>query len=153
MNEPAIMKGSAMRGHRHPVNVELVDRRTRLYERVDKVLRGFGSVQFVMWQTIAIILWITLNFTAFVYHWDPYPFILLNLVFSTQAAYAAPLILLSQNRSADRDRLDAEHDYMTDTETFELLKQLHSDHSAMAAEHSEMLRELSRLILLRGGEN
>lgn len=139
--------------HRHPVNVELVDKRSRLLEHVDSVLATFGSIQFVFWQTIIIICWIALNIAGFIGHWDPYPFILLNLVFSTQAAYAAPLILLSQNRAAERDRLNAEHDYATDAETLALLKQLHADHGLMAAEHSEMLRELTRLVILQREQN
>ena len=61
-------------------------------------------------QTIIVIVWITLNVFAVRLRWDPYPFILLNLAFSTQAAYAAPLILLAQNRQADRDRVQSEED-------------------------------------------
>ena len=57
-----------------------------------------------------------LNFAGFVYHWDPYPFILLNLLFSTQAAYAAPIIMMSQNRQNERDRKHAEADYQTNVE-------------------------------------
>ena len=57
------------------------------------------------------MLWIGANVVEVLRSWDPYPFILLNLLFSTQAAYAAPLILLSQNRQAERDRVKAEHDY------------------------------------------
>ncbi|MBV9664647.1 MAG: DUF1003 domain-containing protein, partial [Actinobacteria bacterium] len=61
-------------------------------------------------QTILVVAWIALNSIAFIHHWDPYPFILLNLAFSTQAAYAAPLILLAQNRQAERDREQTERD-------------------------------------------
>src|SRR5205823_9285285 len=60
--------------------------------------------------TVVVFAWITLNVTAMAYAWDPYPFILLNLAFSTQAAYAAPLILLAQNRQDDRDRVSLEED-------------------------------------------
>jgi uncharacterized membrane protein len=66
--------------------------------------RFFGTPQYIIGQTIAVILWIALNSIAIVQHWDPYPFILLNLAFSTQAAYAAPLILLAQTRQAERDK-------------------------------------------------
>jgi uncharacterized membrane protein len=62
-------------------------------------------------QTLIVVAWIAANIIAVVHRWDPYPFILLNLLFSTQAAYAAPLILLSQTRQADTDRVKAEHDY------------------------------------------
>ncbi|NLZ57754.1 MAG: DUF1003 domain-containing protein [Corynebacterium sp.] len=71
----------------------------------EKVARFFGTGQYLFWQTIFVIIWIMLNVGGFVWNWDPYPFILLNLAFSTQAAYAAPLILLAQNQQEDRDRV------------------------------------------------
>jgi uncharacterized membrane protein len=66
--------------------------------------RFFGTPQYIVGQTIVVALWIALNSVAVVAHWDPYPFILLNLAFSTQAAYAAPLILLAETRQAARDK-------------------------------------------------
>jgi uncharacterized membrane protein len=72
--------------------------------------RFFGTVRFLVIQSIIVAIWITFNVVALTHHFDPYPFILLNLMFSTQAAYAAPLILLAQNRQADRDRLQVERD-------------------------------------------
>ena len=72
--------------------------------------RFFGTPQYIIGQSIVVVLWITLNAVAVVQHWDPYPFILLNLAFSTQAAYAAPLILLAQNRQDDRDRVSLDED-------------------------------------------
>ncbi|HEY0507077.1 MAG TPA: DUF1003 domain-containing protein [Blastococcus sp.] len=74
------------------------------------IARFLGTGRFLAVQTIIVIVWITLNVVAVRLRWDPYPFILLNLAFSTQAAYAAPLILLAQNRQADRDRVQAEED-------------------------------------------
>nr|WP_243850223.1 DUF1003 domain-containing protein [Modestobacter marinus] len=74
------------------------------------IARFLGTGRFLAVQTIIVIVWITLNVVAIDLRWDPYPFILLNLAFSTQAAYAAPLILLAQNRQADRDRVQAEED-------------------------------------------
>jgi uncharacterized membrane protein len=71
--------------------------------------RFFGTPQYIVGQTIVVIVWIALNAAAAALRWDPYPFILLNLAFSTQAAYAAPLILLAQTRQADRDRVSSEH--------------------------------------------
>ena len=71
--------------------------------------RFFGTPQYIIGQSIVVVFWIALNVTAVVQHWDPYPFILLNLAFSTQAAYAAPLILLAGNRQSVRDRLTLEH--------------------------------------------
>jgi uncharacterized membrane protein len=74
------------------------------------IARFLGTGRFLAVQTIIVVVWITLNVVAVDLRWDPYPFILLNLAFSTQAAYAAPLILLAQNRQADRDRVQAEED-------------------------------------------
>jgi uncharacterized membrane protein len=67
--------------------------------------RFFGTPQYILGQTVMVILWIAINSVGLALHWDPYPFILLNLAFSTQAAYAAPLILLAQTRQAERDKL------------------------------------------------
>jgi uncharacterized membrane protein len=72
-----------------------------------------GSWKFIIIQTILVVLWMALNLVAFIQHWDVYPFILLNLVFSTQAAYAAPIIMMSQNRQNERDRAQAQADYQT----------------------------------------
>ena len=74
------------------------------------IARFLGTGRFLAVQTIIVAVWICLNVFAVRLRWDPYPFILLNLAFSTQAAYAAPLILLAQNRQADRDRVQAEED-------------------------------------------
>lgn len=76
----------------------------------ETVARFLGTGRFLVAQTIVVALWIAINVFAVALRWDPYPFILLNLVFSTQAAYAAPLILLAQNRQDDRDRRQAELD-------------------------------------------
>ena len=72
--------------------------------------RFLGTGRYLLIQTVFVIVWITLNLTAVSLRWDPYPFILLNLAFSTQAAYAAPLILLAQNRQENRDRVSLEED-------------------------------------------
>ncbi len=82
----------------------------------DSVASGMGSWKFIIVQTILVVLWMGLNLAAYSYHWDVYPFILLNLVFSTQAAYAAPIIMMSQNRQNDRDRVQAQSDYLTNRE-------------------------------------
>jgi uncharacterized membrane protein len=76
----------------------------------EKMARFLGTGRYLAAQTIFVVVWIILNGIAFTNAWDPYPFILLNLAFSTQAAYAAPLILLAQNRQADRDRSETERD-------------------------------------------
>ena len=72
-----------------------------------------GSWTFIIVQTIMVVLWMGLNIIGFTYHWDVYPFILLNLLFSTQAAYAAPIIMMAQNRQNERDRIQAHDDYQT----------------------------------------
>jgi uncharacterized membrane protein len=76
----------------------------------ESIARFFGTGRYLLAQTILVILWIALNVFAVGLRWDPYPFILLNLAFSTQAAYAAPLILLAQNRQENRDRVGLEED-------------------------------------------
>jgi len=76
----------------------------------ENLARFLGTGKFLFWQTLVVIVWITLNVAAVRFAWDIYPFILLNLVFSTQAAYAAPLILLAQNRQDDRDRISLDED-------------------------------------------
>jgi uncharacterized membrane protein len=76
----------------------------------EAIARFLGTGRFLFWQTVLVLVWILLNSVGLVEHWDPYPFILLNLAFSTQAAYAAPLILLAQNRQDDRDRANIDRD-------------------------------------------
>jgi uncharacterized membrane protein len=93
---------------RHPVNLAMYDDASTGARVADRVTRFLGSWTFVVIQTVIVIIWIVGN-TILLFHFDPYPFILLNLAFSTQAAYAAPLILLAGNRSAQRDRLTLEH--------------------------------------------
>ena len=82
----------------------------------DSVAKGMGSWNFIIIQTVLVVIWMTLNLIGFMYHWDVYPFILLNLLFSTQAAYAAPIIMMSQNRQNERDRTHAEEDYKTNVD-------------------------------------
>jgi uncharacterized membrane protein len=78
--------------------------------RAEAFARFFGTPKFLIGQSLVVVAWIAINVTAASLRWDPYPFILLNLAFSTQAAYAAPLILLAQTRQADRDKAHAEAD-------------------------------------------
>jgi uncharacterized membrane protein len=127
-------------GHRHPANKRRHDERTRSEQLADRVTAVFGSWKFIIVQTMIVVAWIGLNLFAAIHHWDPYPFILLNLVFSTQAAYAAPLILLSQNRQADTDRIRAEHDYEINQTALQYLKVLHADahgHDCRCVEQAE----------------
>ena len=97
----------------------------------ENAARFFGTPQYIAGQSLVVVAWIALNSIAIVAHWDPYPFILLNLAFSTQAAYAAPLILLAQTRQADRDKRAEE------------LTESHHDHAEkLASERIEALRRL-----------
>jgi uncharacterized membrane protein len=83
----------------------------------ESVARFFGTGRYLLLQTVLVLAWIVLNVSAVSLRWDPYPFILLNLAFSTQAAYAAPLILLAQNRQENRDRVALEEDRRRAAET------------------------------------
>jgi len=82
----------------------------------DGLAKGMGSWAFIIIQTILVAGWVGTNILVYVYRWDPYPFILLNLLFSTQAAYAAPIIMMAQNRQNDRDRLQALEDFKTNVD-------------------------------------
>jgi uncharacterized membrane protein len=93
---------------RHPVNVALEIEAPLGARIADRVTGFLGSWRFVVIQSILVVLWIAGN-VVLLFQFDPYPFILLNLAFSTQAAYAAPLILLAGNRASQRDRLTLEH--------------------------------------------
>ena len=96
----------------------------------DSVASNMGSWRFIIIQTVIVGIWMALNVIGYISHWDEYPFILLNLLFSTQAAYAAPIIMMAQNRQNQRDRIHAEEDYQTNIdakkEIEDLAKQLNS---------------------------
>ena len=99
---------STRRGSIHAVNRKLYDEAPLGARIADRVTGFLGSWRFIVIQTVIVIIWIAGNIIL-LFHFDPYPFILLNLAFSTQAAYAAPLILLAGNRASLRDRLTLEH--------------------------------------------
>ena len=102
-------RSAARPASHHPVNKALVDD-APLGARIADPVTGFmGSWRFLILQTVLVAVWLGGNIYLLSKPFDPYPFILLNLAFSTQAAYAAPLILLAGNRSAQRDRLTLEH--------------------------------------------
>ncbi|MDX1415404.1 MAG: DUF1003 domain-containing protein [Candidatus Promineifilaceae bacterium] len=102
--------------HTHPpvqdVNVLLEEQATRGERAADWVASAVGSWSFIIGQIIFLMAWVILNVTAWIKHWDPYPFILMNLFLSMQAALTAPVIMMSQNRQSKRDRLEARNDYM-----------------------------------------
>ncbi len=111
----------------------------------EKVARLFGTPQYIVGQTIVVAIWIALNSVAVTFSWDPYPFILLNLAFSTQAAYAAPLILLAQTRQADRDKAHgeaaAEHRDELATRQTRLLE----ENTALTKQIGQLSEEIDRL--------
>jgi uncharacterized membrane protein len=90
----------------------------------DSVATGMGSWRFIIIQTLIVAAWMILNVVGFVYHWDVYPYILLNLLFSTQAAYAAPIIMMAQNRQNQRDRAQADEDFRTNVEAKKEIEEL-----------------------------
>jgi uncharacterized membrane protein len=101
-NDLSIPKGAPVRGSLYDADA---------FGRFSEALARFlGTGKYLVGQTAFVIFWIILNTIGIISHWDPYPFILLNLAFSTQAAYAAPLILLAQNRQDERDRANIERD-------------------------------------------
>ncbi|HEY8772512.1 MAG TPA: DUF1003 domain-containing protein [Candidatus Limnocylindria bacterium] len=104
-----LRRRSARPASHHPVNREMFDEAPMGARIADGVTGFLGSWRFLILQTILVAVWLTANAYLLSRPFDPYPFILLNLAFSTQAAYAAPLILLAGNRSAQRDRLTLEH--------------------------------------------
>jgi uncharacterized membrane protein len=92
----------------HPVNRAMTEEAPLGARIADAVTSFMGSWRFIIVQTVIVVVWIAGN-VVLLFHFDPFPFILLNLAFSTQAAYAAPLILLAGNRQSLRDRLTLEH--------------------------------------------
>ncbi len=125
----------------------------------ERFARFFGTPSFIIGQTVIVALWIAANAAAFSFRWDPYPFILLNLVFSTQAAYAAPLILLAQTRQAERDKLrDEAVQALRDTQNqrqqaFEARQTdvlarergLAQQHLTLLAQNTKLTQEIARL--------
>jgi uncharacterized membrane protein len=107
----------------------------------DLVAEIIGSWRFIIIQSMLLAVWITLNITAYIYRWDPYPFILLNLALSFQAAYSAPIIMMSQNRQSEKDHLQAKNDYEVNLKAELEIMQLH--------EKFNELRDFSWIDLVR----
>ncbi len=116
----------------------------------DSLATGMGSWSFIIIQSSIILVWIALNFAAFAWRWDPYPFILLNLLFSTQAAYAAPIIMMAQNRQSQRDRIHAEEDYQTNKTAKEEIEELQV---ALARIENKRLKEIISLLKENSAKN
>jgi uncharacterized membrane protein len=135
--------------------------RTRGDRVADRIAAWVGSWTFIITQTVILLLWIVLNIAAWVNHWDPYPFILLNLALSFQSAYAAPILMISQNRQAKlserRNHLDLQINMLAEQESTEILRllrllcehsgvRLDKDHNGRAFEeetkHAEIVRQI-----------
>ena len=109
----------------------------------DKFALVIGSWPFIAAQSIIILIWIILNVIGSIYHWDPYPFILLNLLFSVLAAYAAPIIMMAQNRQAERDRYQASEDYRVNIEAKKEIEELQI---ALARIENNQLSDILKLL-------
>ncbi|HEX6348458.1 MAG TPA: DUF1003 domain-containing protein [Candidatus Dormibacteraeota bacterium] len=114
--------------HRHAVNKLHHDEATFGEKLADRIAAGIGSWTFLIVQTVAVLCWVSANVIGFIHHWDVYPFVLLNLLFSVQAAYTGPVLLLAGNRQAQKDRLTLEHAASeadrTDTRTQQILTEI-----------------------------
>ncbi len=143
--------------HEHPpvqnVNQILATQLTFGQKASDWVATNLGSWWFIIIQTIILAIWVIVNITAWLRHWDPYPFIFMNLVLSLQAAYAAPIIMMSQNRQANRDRLEAHNDYLVnetaEQEVRAILEHLAAQNAALLEIH-QLLAELREKMGLSG---
>jgi len=131
------------------------ERQLTIGQRVaDRVAATMGSWPFIIVQSIILVIWIALNIVAWSQHWDPYPFILLNLALSFQAAYAAPFIMMSQNRQADIDRAAAETDHKVNLKAEMEIELLHQKIDTLREQEFVMLtqavRDLSALLAEQG---
>ncbi len=129
---------------KHENNLTLGDRLS------DTVANGMGSWRFIIIQTVFVVIWMTLNIMGFVLHWDAYPFILLNLIFSTQAAYAAPIIMMSQNRQACRDRVQAMDDYQTNIDAKKEIEALQLQLTSLEVEKLDKIIVMLEQLKLAG---
>jgi uncharacterized membrane protein len=132
--------------HHAPVrNVnELLEEKLTFGQRAaDWTTNVMGSWRFIIVQSVLLVLWVILNAVAWTKHWDPYPFILMNLVLSLQAAYTAPIIMMSQNRQAMRDRLDAHNDYLVNQKAEEEVRAI-LDHLAA---QDQALTQIHQILL------
>ena len=128
--------------HHAPVrnlNEILAEEQTFGQRAADWTTSIMGSWSFIVVQSLVIVVWVVLNMVAWTRHWDPYPFILLNLFMSLQAAYTAPIIMMSQNSQAMRDRLEAHNDYLINQKAEEeiraILTHLAAQDQALAYMH------------------
>jgi uncharacterized membrane protein len=142
----AFVKNRIRHHHRHEPIINVNQEEEQRLSVGDRAADGFanamGSWRFIIIQSVILMIWVVLNVVAWISHWDPYPFILLNLALSFQAAYAAPIIMMSQNRQAEKDRLMAEHDYQINTKAEDELKSVMAH---LESQDDMMLEILHRL--------
>ncbi|MGZ3272177.1 MAG: DUF1003 domain-containing protein [Caulobacteraceae bacterium] len=123
----------------------------------DTVAATMGSWNFIIIQSAMLLAWITLNLVAVIKHWDPYPFILLNLALSFQAAYAAPFIMMSQNRQSDIDRKKVENDYQVNVKAELEIELLHQKIDNLREKEIALLTQtvadLTQLLKRQGGKD
>ncbi len=140
-------------GHAPIRNVnEILEEESTLGQRAaDRMATVMGSWRFIVVQSLVLILWVILNVAAWTRHWDPYPFILMNLFMSLQAAYTAPIIMMSQNRQALRDRVDAHNDYLVNQKAEEEVRAI-LDHLAAQDQALAEMHEFLLALQTRSGE-
>lgn len=131
---------------KHPVNIKMHEGRSFGERASDNFTQAFGTWTYILIQTVIIIFWMAANVVGFIYHWDAYPFILLNLGFSAQASYAAPLILMAQNRASAVDRATLEHNK---EETDKLLEMQETQTNILNAIKAEtaLLQDVQTLLM------
>jgi len=143
------------RGHRSDGAAKPDDQLTVGQKIADVVAATMGSWKFIIIQSVLLFVWIVLNVTAFVEKWDPYPFILLNLALSFQAAYAAPFIMMSQNRQQDVDRKEAENDHKINIKAELEIELLHQKIDEMREKEilllTQAIAELTELLKMEKG--
>lgn len=144
--EPFVHKHQPLRN----VN-EIIDERLTVGQRMaNSIARIVGSWVFIITQSVILLFWVIFNIVAWASHWDPYPFILMNLFLSLQAAYTAPVIMMSQNRLAARDRIDAHQDFLINQKAEEeiraVLSHLAAQDQALSVVH-ETLDNLQEFIV------
>jgi uncharacterized membrane protein len=125
---------------------EILEEQSSLGQRAsDWIAATVGSWQFIIAQSILLVVWVILNITAWVNHWDPYPFILMNLFLSMEAAFTAPIIMMSQNRQASRDRLESHYDFLVNQKAEEEIRAILEHLDAQNNALSEIHRLLNQL--------
>ena len=132
--------------HDHPpvrnLNDIIEERASLGHRAADWVAATVGSWRFIIGQSMLLTAWVIVNVIGYIRHWDPYPFILMNLLLSLQAAYTAPIIMMSQNREAERDRIEAHNDFLinqkAEVEVRAVLEHLAAQDKALVAIHETL---------------